>query len=224
MRVSVPAAVLAACFSFVAAGAFAQSAAPGGPDSGRPLDPLERSERPESSAPKQQERVGEEAREQADERLDTLFQRLAEADTSSRAERIAANIQRRLLRSGSPTIDLLMTQSAKAIDEKAFGVALDLLDAVIRLKPDFAEGWNRRATVYFIREDFGASLADIERVLQLEPRHWGALSGLAMILVQIDRDEDALAAIDGALAVHPHLEELKEQRRKLGLRAGGSDI
>lgn len=156
--------------------------------------------------------------------LDRLFERLATASSKRQAQRIAQHIQRYLLRSGSPTIDLLMRQAAKAIDKKEYGAALDVLDAVVRLEPDYAEGWNRRATVYFMREEFGRSLADIERVLELEPRHWGALSGLAIILVQLGEDEAALEAIDAALAVHPFLEELKERREKLKAKVGGADI
>jgi tetratricopeptide (TPR) repeat protein len=204
--------LLAACLAFGAPDAFAQSDAPGAPDAGELLDRLQRGDEPDESVPKTQERVDEPGPDEADERLDRLFERLAQAETKPRADRIAANIQRRLLRSGSPTIDLLMSQAAKAIEKNEYGAALDVLDAVVRLKPDYAEGWNRRATVYFVREEFGASLADIERVLQLEPRHWGALSGRARILVPIARNEDALEAIESALAIPPPLEELQEQR------------
>lgn len=157
-------------------------------------------------------------------RLDALFERLASAKSKRRADAIAGRIQRDLARSGSPTVDLLMQQAGKAIEAKEYGPALDVLDAIVRLEPDFAEGWNRRATVHFMREDFGRSLADIERVLELEPRHWGALSGLAIILVQLEQHEEALAAIDAALAVHPFLEELQEQREKLLAKVNGADI
>ena len=167
--------------------------------------------------PEQREAV----RESEAERLELLFERLERAPDKTRAEAIAGNIRTIMLRSGSPTIDLLMVQASGAMRAKQLGTALDLLDAVTRLAPDYAEGWNMRATVHFMREDYGRSIADIEQVLRLEPRHWGALTGLALILVAIDEDEAALQAIDRALAVHPFLEQLKEQRTKLTAEVEG---
>lgn len=171
-----------------------------------PTDSIER------LIPEQRDSVREEAEE---ERLDRLFERLAEAESKERAERIAGNIREIMLRSGSPTIDLLMLQANAAMREKRLGDALDVLDAVTRLAPTYPEGWNMRATVHFMREDFGRSIADIEQVLKLEPRHWGALTGLSMILVALDENDAALEAMNRALAVNPHLEELAERREDL---------
>lgn len=157
-------------------------------------------------------------------RLEILFERLAEADEKERADTIAGNIRRLMLASGSPTVDILMLQANRAMREKDLSAALDVLDAITRLAPDYPEGWNMRATIHFMREDYSRSLSDIERVLALEPRHWGALTGLAMILVAIDEDEDALLAMDRALAVHPHLERLKERRDELRAELDGRGI
>lgn len=157
-------------------------------------------------------------------RIDMMFGRLAKSTDERRANRIARHIMRRLSQSGSDTIDLLMVQAAGAMQAKNFGLALDLLDGVVRLKPDFAEGWNRRATVHFMMGDYGDSISDIEQVLIREPRHWGALAGLAMILVSLDRKEEALVVMDKALAVHPHLERMKERRDRLAKEVEGSDI
>lgn len=150
-----------------------------------------------------------------EERLDRMFEQLASADDKERADRIARQILRRLHRSGSDTVDLLMERASVAMEAEDFGLALDLLDGVVRMKPDFAEGWNRRATVNFMAGDLGQSVADIEQTLRNEPRHWGALLGLSMILVAMERDAEALAMMDRALAVHPFLDELKERRERL---------
>jgi tetratricopeptide (TPR) repeat protein len=157
-------------------------------------------------------------------RLDLMFGRLAKATTKRRADRIARNIMRQMLRSGSPTADFLMERAAFAIRAKELGRALDFLDGVVRNNPEFAEGWNRRATVHFMRGDYGRSLADIEQVLKLEPRHWGALSGLAIILASLERKAEAVEVMDKTLKIHPHLEELAERRDKLRQELQGSDI
>jgi len=139
-------------------------------------------------------------------RLDELFAALAEADTPKAAERIARDIQVMWMVSGSPTVDVLMTRAGKAIRAEDHGLALDLLDVVVILKPSYAEGWNRRATVHYMREDFGKSLVDIERTLALEPRHWGALSGLAIIQRRLGFKDESLKSFRRALEVNPGLE------------------
>ena len=96
-----------------------------------------------------------------------------------------------------------MLWSQEAMQAKKFAVALDFLDRVTVLEPKFAEGWNRRATVHFMMQSFGKSMADIERTLRLEPRHFGALSGMGMILKETGRKEAALHAYERVLAVYP---------------------
>ncbi len=139
-------------------------------------------------------------------RLDELYAELAEADEPKAAERIARDIQKIWMESGSDTVDLLMSRAGKAIQAEDSALALDLLDVVVLLKPSYAEGWNRRATVHYMRQDFGKSLVDIERTLAIEPRHWGALSGLAIIQQRLGFDEDALKTFKRALDVNPNLE------------------
>ncbi len=158
------------------------------------------------------------------ERLDGLFDRLASARNERQASRVARHIMRRMTQSGSPTVDLLMSQAASSMKSKDYPKALDILDGIVRLHPEYVEGWNRRATVHFLAEDYGQSLADIEQVLRREPRHWGALAGMAMILIAVDKEDEAVVVMDRALEIHPYLEDMKERRDRIALELGGADI
>lgn len=196
-----------------AAPAYAQDAGsrfPGGPEAA----PLEETAPP--AVP--------ETEETRETRLDRLYARLKEAPDEKRAAAIARNIQRELMNSGSPTIALLMTQATAAVEAKELPVALDLLDAVVRLKPGYAEGWNRRATVYYMLDDYGKSLADLERALALEPRNWEAIGGLASILNAIDEKEGARAACAQALEIYPLQPRIRKSCDELDSEADGEDI
>ena len=182
---------------------------------------------PATAAPEKGDRVDRPSGnldERRAQRLDLMFARLAKTTDERRANRIARHIMRRLSQSGSDTVDFLMIRAGEALQGKEFGLALDLLDGVVRLKPDFAEGWNRRATVHFMMGNYGQSIADIEQVLILEPRHWGALAGLSMILVSLDRKSEAVVVMDQALAVHPFLSRMKQRRDKIAREIEGADI
>lgn len=135
--------------------------------------------------------------------IDRLFSELKRERNERAAERIASRIQEQWSRSGSASVDLLMLWSQEAMQAKKFAVALDFLDRVTVLEPKFAEGWNRRATVHFMMRSFGKSMSDIERTLRLEPRHFGALSGMGMILKETGRKEAALHAYERVLAIYP---------------------
>ena len=103
-------------------------------------------------------------------------------------------------------------------------VALKLLDAVVKLRPDYVEGWNRRATLYYLKNDYAHSLDDIRQVLIREPRHFGALAGLGMIMQDIGEEKRALEAFRKALAVNPHLEKVPELVKSLTEKVEGRDI
>lgn len=143
----------------------------------------------------------------ASQSVEQLFSTLSRPGDEAAGAAAEAEIQRRWMKSGSDTIDLLMQWAAEAIATKDYPRAFDFLDAVITLKPDFAEGWNRRATLFFLQDDYGKALSDLEKVLALEPRHFGALAGLGIILNEIDRKKDALAALQKALAIDPYLDD-----------------
>jgi len=140
------------------------------------------------------------------DRLDDLFAELKEAADEQAAVRLERRIVVTMMNSGSETVDLLMTWATESILEEDYPLALDFLDSVVMLAPDFAEGWNRRATVHFRMGDIGPALDDIQRTLTLEPRHFQAIAGLGIILRQLDRPEQALTAFHRALEIHPFLD------------------
>ncbi|MDD7911855.1 tetratricopeptide repeat protein [Pseudovibrio exalbescens] len=156
--------------------------------------------------------------------LDKLFVELGQATDVDEARVLSARIQQLMLLSGSHTVDLLMHRASQAMRLEQYGLALDLLDAVVRLRPAYAEGWNRRATVHYLREDFGQSLSDIEQVLRLEPRHFPALTGLGMILRRMEQDKKALEVYEHVLSINPMLESAQEAVRELKLEMEADEI
>lgn len=146
--------------------------------------------------------------------LEALFARLAMKDAKD-WEQVQNQINTIWSRSGSDSMDLLARRADKAMAAEDYETALLHLDNLTRLAPDFAEGWNKRATVYFLQEDYGPSLDDIARTLRLEPRHFGALSGLGIILDRLGDSEGALEAFRRAYRLHPNLEGAQEGIKKL---------
>jgi tetratricopeptide (TPR) repeat protein len=124
----------------------------------------------------------------------------------------------------SDTAALLMVRAKAAMDAQQLDVALKLLDATIKLRPDYTEAWNRRATLYYVKNDYARSLADIQQVLIREPRHFGALAGLGMIMQDLGDDKRALDAFRKALAINPHLERLPDLVKSLSEKVEGRDI
>jgi tetratricopeptide (TPR) repeat protein len=158
------------------------------------------------------------------EQLDDLFQTLKSASSKEAAQAAEDGIWHLWLESGSDTVDLLMAWAMKAMQAKDYATALDFLDRIIIMKPDYAEGWNKRATVYFLMNDYSKSIADIGKTLALEPRHFGALSGLGMIMREIGEDKRAIEAYQKALAVDPNLEGVQKALDELQAKAAGKQI
>lgn len=156
--------------------------------------------------------------------LDTLFDALKVAPDAESAKAIEDRIWGLWSFSGSDTCNLLMGRVKAATDDKDYDVALKLLDAVIEIKPDYAEAWNRRATVDYLKNDYAQALADLREVLAREPRHFGALSGLGMILQELGDDKHALEAYRKALAIDPHLEHVGDAVKTLSEKVEGRDI
>jgi tetratricopeptide (TPR) repeat protein len=156
--------------------------------------------------------------------LDFLFGALKAAPDEASAKHVEARIWALWLQTPSDTAALLMMRVKAAMDAQQTDVALKLLDAVIKLRPDYVEAWNRRATIYYLQNDYARSLADIEQVLSREPRHFGALAGLGMIMQDIGDDKRALDAFRKALALNPHLEKVPELVKSLTEKVEGRDI
>lgn len=161
---------------------------------------------------------------QADEaELEALFEGLRGDDPAA-----AAQIEERIFdlwsQSGSPSMDLLLDRGRNALAEGNTKLAVEHFTALIDHAPEFAEGYNARATAFFQDRKFGLSLADIQKTLALNPRHFGAMSGLALILEEIGRPEDALAAWREVEALHPHREGLKEAVQRLERQVEGAEL
>ena len=155
-------------------------------------------------------------------RLDALFDRLAASEEGAH-ERWEREIRRIWSNSGSDTADLLLERGREALSEEETVKALHHFTALVQHRPGFAEGWNARATAFYADGELGAALADIERALALEPRHFGALSGLGVILERIGREEDALLAYRAAADLNPHIEPVNEAIERLAPEVDGRD-
>lgn len=170
--------------------------------------------------------TGEKAAKARDHGRDIQF--LLGALKAAPDEETAKIVEQRIMAlwlvSGSDTADLLMARSKAAIDGQDLDLALQLLDSIVELRPDFAEAWNRRATVYFLKKDYGRALQDLQQVLAREPRHFGALAGLGMILQEFGDDKRALEIFRRALDVNPHLARIPELVKSLSEKVDGRDI
>jgi tetratricopeptide (TPR) repeat protein len=137
--------------------------------------------------------------------LDKLFAQLRDPAVGSNVLRIEPMIWEIWMHGGSHAENERLAKAAAAMNAAAYDDALEMLDALVRDTPDFPEVWNKRATLYFLMGRYDESLADIVKTLELEPRHFGALSGRGMIYQRQGKDAEALAAYKDALTVHPQL-------------------
>jgi tetratricopeptide (TPR) repeat protein len=156
--------------------------------------------------------------------LDFLFGALKVAPDEDSAKHVEARIWALWMQTSSDTTALLMMRAKAAMDAQQMDVALKILDAIVKLHPDYIEGWDRRATLYYLQNDYTHSLQDIEQVLAREPRHFGALAGLGMIMQDLGDEKRALEAFRKALAVNPHLEKVPELVKTLTEKVEGRDI
>ena len=156
--------------------------------------------------------------------VDFLFDALKAAPDADIAKQVENRIWAIWLASGSDTADLLMNRVKGAIEAKDTRLAIQLLDSIIEIKPDYIEAWNRRATLFFALKDYGRAMADIREVLNRESRHFGALAGLGMILEEVGENKQALDAFRKALAINPHMQKIPEQVKTLTEKVEGRDI
>lgn len=156
--------------------------------------------------------------------LDELFSRLAAAKDANEAKGVAGLIERRFGRSGSDTADLLMTRAGEAMGAKDAALAIELLDRVTQLKPDWAEAWSRRAAAFYMLDDPVDALADLSRALAYEPRHFGAWLALGHMRMSSGDKRRALEAYRRALSLHPYLDGVKEIVGRLAPDIDGRDL
>jgi len=203
--------VTAAVMAAVPASAFAQSAQ---------VVPPPKSQKKLPEAPAKLPKVGSDRTKG----LDFLFGALKAAPDEASARHVEARIWAQWMQTPSDTAALLMSRAKQAMDAQKADVALKLLDSVIKLRPDYTEAWNRRATLYYLKNDYVRSIQDIQQVLIREPRHFGALAGLGMIMQDLGDDKRALDAFRKALAVNPHLEKVPDLVKSLTEKVEGRDI
>ena len=143
--------------------------------------------------------------DQTDERLDTLFGLLHETENPTTGEQITRQIWIIWREVNNESADVLMNKGIRDMSFQRYDQALVAFNEVVEIAPTYAEGWNKRATLLFLMGDFVASVEDIKRTVTLEPRHFGAWSGLGLVYTHMDDDAAALQAFEQALEVNPHL-------------------
>ncbi|MEL7544212.1 MAG: tetratricopeptide repeat protein [Pseudomonadota bacterium] len=191
----------------------AQTQSPPSPKPSAADDPAAKKDAPGPASVAERDRI-----------LDDMYKRLAEADSPDYAKLVSTAIEKLWVFSGSDTVDLLMRRAQVAIGKKDSSAAKAILNAVVGLRPSYAEAWNRRAFVHFSSKDYQAALSDLRRVLILDPKHFKAIGGLAVILREYGRDEAALAAFRRALAINPQDEEVRKAVKELQIEVEGRAI
>ncbi|MBD2748372.1 tetratricopeptide repeat protein [Microvirga sp. BT688] len=156
--------------------------------------------------------------------LDELFERLGKAQSEREAAGIASLIERRFSRSGSDTADLLLSRAAEAFGKKDFPLAIELIDRVLALQPNWAEAWYKRATVFYQIDDPVGAMADLHRALKIEPRHFNAWTGLGHILMASDDKARALLAYRKVLEINPQMDDVKTIVTRLAPEVDGQDL
>ncbi|MBT3992385.1 MAG: tetratricopeptide repeat protein [Rhodospirillaceae bacterium] len=154
---------------------------------------------------------------QDDPRLNQLFASLLKFDNGLAAKPVEDKIWKIWLENKNSPVQLILHQGIQAMNTGRLQHALRAFNEVVEMEPNFAGGWNKRATVYYLMQDFPASVKDIAQTLRLEPRHFGALSGLGLINAALGRHQAALKAFEQAITIHPqmrgarqHIKILKE--------------
>ncbi len=153
--------------------------------------------------------------DQNDPRLDALFERLLAATDPQVGNEITDDIWEIWRDAGDPEINSMMVAGVSAMQSGRLRMAASIFNQIVDRAPNFAEGWNKRATVRYFLRDYENSAADVRKTLALEPRHFGAMAGLGLIFLQIEYYESALQAFEDALEINPHLIGPKQQIRRI---------
>jgi tetratricopeptide (TPR) repeat protein len=157
-------------------------------------------------------------------KVDDLLARLAQAEDAAEADRIEAELRIEWTKSGSPTIDLLARRGDEALEMGDNRAAIEHFTALIDHAPDHLAAYDSRAAAYYLSGEIGPALADIAHVLAVEPRHFGALTGLAIILEESDEPEKALEAYRAAAAIHPFMAEVNDAITRLEKSLEGQEL
>ena len=160
---------------------------------------------------------------QDDKRLNILFERLHATQDRIVARSIEADIWTIWIEGKNKVVNQAMSRGISAMNDGQLETALNFFDEVIRLAPEFAEGWNKRATVFYLMRNLDRSVKDIAQTLRLEPRHFGALSGLGLINQALGHTNAAIRAYERALKINPHLFRIKERVRFMKRLLKGRD-
>lgn len=156
--------------------------------------------------------------------IEFLFGALKAAPSAEAAKAVEGRIWAIWMVSPSDTASLLMSRVRQAVAVKNLDLAVKLLDSIVVLRPDYIEAWNRRATLHYMRKDFTRSLDDIRQTLAREPRHFGALAGLGMIMQELGEDKRALEVFRKAVEVNPHMTRIPDLIKSLTEKVEGRDI
>jgi tetratricopeptide (TPR) repeat protein len=149
------------------------------------------------------------------ERLDNLFATLKAAPDHAAADAVASQIKRIWMHSGSDTADLLLERADTALAHQDIPLSIELLDRLVVLAPDWAEAWNRRATLFYLMDDYPRAMSDIAETLKREPRHYGAIAGMGLIFMQRGNKKLAYEAFERVLAIYPQLETAQKAVQEL---------
>lgn len=156
-------------------------------------------------------------------KVDELFDQLAQADAAN-AGVIEQTLFAELSRSGSDAMDLLLERGREALEAGDSQLAIEHFTALIDHAPEFAEGYNARATAYYHFGLLGAAMADIGTTLTFEPRHFGAMSGMALILEELGQPENALKILQSVKTIYPHMAGLDQRIERLELALTGAAL
>ncbi len=156
--------------------------------------------------------------------LDTLYDQLLQAKDSETVTFLTEAIEKVWLDSGSHTVNLLMERALLAVNGQKLDQAIAILAAVTKIAPDYPEGWNQLAVAHFLKEDFDKALPPLIRALDLEPRHFKAMEGLAVLMREIGQKKSALKAFRRALELNPHLGQSRQAIEELSREVEGQPI
>ena len=162
--------------------------------------------------------------DQKDPRLDALFKILQQTDNRQQAQIVQTAIWGIWFEAPSAGTRMLLKQGQDAMSGGDYSSALQNFDALVELEPEFAEAWNRRATLHYLMGNYKASIYDVERTLRLEPRHFGAMSGLGLIYDAMGDEEAALLAFQKALKMNPHMPSVQARVMEIEQTLKSRDI